>query len=207
MFPPYTYPNSSVLINRYDIRDSATLEQFERKSALLQLAKMTDQVTGRFDIAHLKYIHYQLFHKLYDWAGQFRNVDIGKGQTLFCRATFLDTESQRIFTQFVAQIHQPIPHATIMAQRAGVFLTDLNMLHPFREGNGRTQRELIRQFARYHGFELDYARLDYEQYMAASISDNPRDMAAALRLAILNVQPNHVLRSRYQATHDHEYER
>lgn len=207
MFPPYTYPHSSVLINRYNIHDAAILEQVERKTTLLQLVKMADHVIGRFDIEHLKQIHYQLFSKLYEWAGQFRNVDIGKGQTLFCRATFLDAEARRIFEQLGPWIHEPIPHADMMAHRAGVFLTDLNMLHPFCEGNGRTQRELVRQLARYHGFELDYTRLDYAQYMAASVSDNPHDMAAALRPSIHNAQPNWVLRARYQGARYNEYER
>ncbi len=60
---------------------------------------------------------------------------------------------------------------------AGSLLTDLNMLHPFREGNGRTQREFVRRLSRYHGFELDYAQMDAAAYMVPSVSDSAEEMA------------------------------
>lgn len=73
MFPPYTYPDSSVLINRRNIRDAATLDTLERKTTLLYLSEMAEQL-GDFDVVHLKRIHAVLFHDLYAWARQFRLV-------------------------------------------------------------------------------------------------------------------------------------
>jgi len=189
-FPPYTYPNSSVLLNRFDLQDARELETIERKITYTQLGLLSLQVIGRFDVGHLKRIHYQLFHELYEWAGQFRNVDMGKDRTLFCRAAFLDQEAHRILGRMATWAFQPISHAEQMAQRGGELLADLNMLHPFRDGNGRTQREFVRQWARFHGFRLDYQRLDADRYMASSITDDARTMAAALRGALQNAQPD-----------------
>ena len=206
-FPPYTYPDSSVLINRWNIRDAATLDTLERKTTLLYLNEMADQVLGDFDVIHLKRIHDVLFHDLYEWAGQFRHVDIGKEQTLFCRAAFLDGEADRIFQRLRVWAFRPIAHAERLAQLAGGLLTDLNMLHPFREGNGRTQREFVRQLARYHGFELDYGRMDAAAYLAASVADRAEEMARVLRRAIPQVVPNRALRDQYQAASDRGWER
>ena len=206
-FPPYTYPDSSVLINRRNIRDAATLETLERKTTLLYLSEMADQVIGDFDVVHLKRIHYILFHDLYAWAGQFRLVDIGKEQTLFCRAAFLDGEAERI-VKWIRQHHYlRADQAEPFAQQAGELMTHLNMLHPFREGNGRTQREFVRQLARFQGFMLDYRRMDVERYMAASTGDDPREMAAALRPTIVNPIPDRILRAQYQSVAEQDWER
>lgn len=206
-FPPYTYPDSSVLINRFDLRDAETLEMIERKLTYTQLGLLSSQVVGVFDIAHLKRIHYRLFHELYDWAGEFRLVDIGKGQTLFCRVAFLDSEADRIRRWLEPRAFRPMPHVVPMAQLAGELLTHLNMLHPFREGNGRTQREFVRQLARFHGFCLDYDRMDAERYMTASITDNPQEMAEALRAAMVNSLPDRALRAQHQASVEPDWER
>lgn len=206
-FPPYTYPDSSVLINQRNIRDAATLETLERKITLLALSEMTDRVIGDFDVVHLKRIHYVLFHHLYAWAGQFRLIDIGKDQTLFCRAAFLDGEAERI-AQWIRQRHYlQAVHAEPFAQQAGELMTHLNMLHPFREGNGRAQREFVRQLARFQGFTLDYRRMDVERYMAASTADDPREMTAALRPTIVNPIPDQILRGQYQKSAEPDEER
>ncbi len=206
-FPPYTYPESSVLINRFGVRDPDELERIERKLTYTQLGRLASQVLGDFDVTHLQRIHIQLFQELYEWAGQFRLVDIGKGQTLFCRAAFLDSEATRIFGWLAPYTHRPIPHMVPFAQVAGELMTHLNMLHPFREGNGRTQREFVRQFARFHGFHLDYERMDGERYMAASIADDPRVMTDALQAAIVSPSPDRSLRAQYQSDTEMDWER
>lgn len=207
MFPPYTYPDSSVLINRANIRDAATLDTLERKTTLLYLGEMADQVLGDFDVAHLKRIHEVLFHDLYAWAGQFRLVDIGKEHTLFCRAAFLDGEAEQIARWIRQHQYLEADHAEPFAQEAGELMTHLNMLHPFREGNGRTQREFVRQLARFHGFILDYRQMDMERYWVASVADDPRGMSAALRPALINPIPDPIVRSQYQTARERDWER
>lgn len=207
MRDPYSYPDSSVLINLFDIRDADELERIERELTYTKLGLLSQQIIGSFDLAHFKRIHFELFGELYSWAGQFRTVDIAKEQTLFCRMNFLEGEAERLFQRLRLWVFQPIAHAESLAQLAGGLLTDLNMLHPFREGNGRTQREFVRQLARYHGFYLDYDRMDAEAYMAASVSDRAEEMAHVLRRAIPQVVPDRMLRDQYQAASSNEYER
>lgn len=207
MFPPYTYPDSSVLINRWNIRDATTLDTLERKTTLLYLSEMAEQVLGDFDVVHLKRIHAILFHDLYAWAGQFRLVDIGKERTLFCRAAFLDEEAEHIAHWIRRHQYLEADHAEPFAEQAGELMTHLNMLHPFREGNGRTQREFVRQLARFQGFILDYRQMDVERYLAASVTDDPRGMGAALRPTLINPIPDQIMRSQYQTARDLSWER
>jgi cell filamentation protein len=79
---PYTYPDSTVLVNLSDIRDQEQVERFEAKAVYFRLVDlMLQPITGKFDIDHLKAIHRYLFQDVYAWAGQFRTVDISKGFT------------------------------------------------------------------------------------------------------------------------------
>lgn len=89
-------------------------------------------------------------------------------------------------------------HVERMAQLAGGLMTDLNVLRPFREGNGRTEREFVRHLTRYDGFYLDYARVDAALYMAAAVSDRAKDMAHVLRGAKGQTRPDQALRDQYQ---------
>ncbi len=158
-------------------------------------------------MVHLQRIHTQLFKELHEWAGQFRLVDMAKGKTLFCRVAFLDSEATRIFRWLAPYIRRPIPDVVPLAQVVGELMTHLNMLHPFREGNGRTQREFVRQFARFHGFDPDYERMDGERYVAASVADDPRAMTAALQAAIVNPSPDRSLRAQYRNDAEPDWER
>ena len=197
MHDPYRYPDASVFINRFDIRNADELARIKRELTYTKLGLLAQQVIGRFDVAHLKRIHFELFGELYSWAGQFRTVDIAKEHTLFCRVNFLEAEVTRLFPRSRLGAVRSIAHADSLAQLAGAALTDLNMLHPFREGNGRTQREFVRQLACYHGFSLDYAQMDAAAYMAASVSDRAEEMARVLRHAIPQAVPNRTLRDQF----------
>jgi cell filamentation protein len=90
MSDPYVYPETDVLINKAGIRDPAKLEQFER---LMTAQRMLQPLTRTpITYAGYKAIHRHLFQDVYDWAGQPRTVDIGKGARI---SGVLSTSMQR----------------------------------------------------------------------------------------------------------------
>src|SRR5215831_3823059 len=89
---PYLYPGSSVLKNLRGLTDPRELEAFEGRSTHRRLAELIETpLSGRFDIAHFTAIHRYIFQDVFEWAGQFRTVDISKGGHLFGRAVFLES--------------------------------------------------------------------------------------------------------------------
>jgi cell filamentation protein len=125
-------------------------------------------VAGRFDTAHLKAVHRYIFQDVYDWAGRFRTVNISKGGHLFGLAGFLDGALQQLLEKLAAENYLSGLDATAFAQRAAWFLGEINAAHPFREGNGRTQREFLRELALKAGHYIDWRAANREEMTEAS---------------------------------------
>jgi cell filamentation protein len=154
---PYLYPGTNVLKNLRGLADPELLERFESRRTHLRLAELIHTpVPGKFDIAHLKAIHRYIFQDVYEWAGQFRTVNISKGGHLFGAAAFLEPALHQTLEKLAAENYLADLDAAAFAQRAAYFLGELNAAHPFREGNGRTQREFIREVALKAGHYIDW---------------------------------------------------
>jgi cell filamentation protein len=123
---------------------------------------------GRFDVAHLKAIHRYIFQDVYEWAGQFRTVNISKGGHLFGIAAFLEPALQQILEKLAIENYLVHLEAATFADRAAYFLGELNAAHPFREGNGRTQREFIREVGLQSGHYIDWRATTPEEMTEAS---------------------------------------
>jgi cell filamentation protein len=142
----YLYSGTSVLRNLRGLTDPEQLERFEARRTHQRIAELMDNpLSGKFDLAHLKAIHLYIFKDVYEWAGQFRTVNISKGGRLFGLANFLEPALQQVLTKLTAENRLANLDADTFAGRAAYFLGELNAAHPFREGNGRTQREFIRE--------------------------------------------------------------
>jgi cell filamentation protein len=103
---PYLYPGTNVLKNLRGLTDPEQLERFEARRTHQRIAELIDNpLSGVFDIAHLKAIHRYIFQDLYEWAGQFREVNISKGGHLFGLAIFLESSLQQILTKLAAENH------------------------------------------------------------------------------------------------------
>jgi len=77
---PYLYPRTNVLKNLRGLTDPEHLERFEARRTHRRIAELIDNaLSGEFDLAHLKAIHRYIFQDVYEWAGQFRTVNISKG--------------------------------------------------------------------------------------------------------------------------------
>jgi cell filamentation protein len=166
---PYTYPGTDVLRNIPDIHDSQRLAAFEANATTARLAELdAAPLKGRFDVAHLKAIHKFIFQDVYSWAGEFRTVNVSKGGSLFGAAAFVEPALAAILLKLPAERYLKEADLTSFARRAGFYLGEINAVHPFREGNGRAQREFIRELGIEAGFMIDWSRINRRQMMAAS---------------------------------------
>src|SRR5215472_7892140 len=101
---PYTYPGTNVLRNLADIRDPEALAAFEGDATADRLFELDPApLKGRFDIAHLKAVHKYLFQDVYSWAGEFRTVNISKGDQLFGAARFVEPALHELLRELAAE--------------------------------------------------------------------------------------------------------
>ena len=163
----YCYPNSNVLINKLNIQNADALHTAEREITSLRLAAAKMQpVKGKFDLRHLQKIHAYLFGDIYGWAGKLRHVNIAKGNQ-FCLAMNLETYGGNLFRK-LEQERYLIGSTEFIPHRLAYYFSEINVLHPFREGNGRTQRLFIEYLASAAGFCVDFSQVSTEEMMIAS---------------------------------------
>jgi fido (protein-threonine AMPylation protein) len=167
---PYLDPASGVLKNRFGITDAATLEATEAdlvaaRSRELSLAPLK----GRFDLAQLQAIHQYLFGDMYEWAGQLRTIDISKGGHLFAHHAHIVSAATLIFRKRAEENRLAgLGHAAF-SDRTAHYLGELNALHPFREGNGRSQREFVSHLAHAAGYYIAWEKVKEAEMLGASI--------------------------------------
>jgi cell filamentation protein len=166
---PYLYPGTDVLKNLRDIRDPDILARFEAEATSRRIVQLINApVPGRFDTAQLKAIHKHVFQDVYAWAGQFRTVNISKGGNPFGAPAFVESALDDLLQKLSAENYLQAANPKVFASQAGFFLGEINAAHPFREGNGRTQREFIRELGLHAGFVVDWSRITRGQMTAAS---------------------------------------
>lgn len=182
---PYLDPRTGILRNLLGIEDQATLDRAESSLSFLQAAKLLEQpVSGNFDLAHLQLIHRRLFGDVYDWAGEIRQGEIQKGDTIFARYLMIDSAARRLFGQLADEDHLRGLDQNEFSQRSAFYLGEINVLHPFREGNGRTQREFIGQLAREAGHNIEWTGIQQAEMIQASIdayNGNSEGLARIIR--------------------------
>lgn len=189
MQDPYCYPNSRVLKNKFEILDFDELYEEERNFSVLRERELLNSgINGRFNFTHLKKIHEYLFQDIYDWAGEVRTVDIAKGN-LFCHCFAIEAEAERIFDELKQEKYLKDLPAGLLAKRLTYYLAETNALHPFREGNGRTQREFIRQLAYQNNYFLSYAGISKAEMIAASKASFKLDYSLLEELIINHLRP------------------
>ena len=166
----YCYPGTNVLKNKLDIRDLDTLHEAERDYSAVRQAELVGQgVTGDFSFKHLCSIHKHLFSDVYSWAGKTRTVDISKG-TVFCLVQFIESQFDDLYCKLKKEnFLADITDKEEMSGRLAYYLGEINMIHPFREGNGRTTREFIRQIALKYNYNLNLQNFTAQEILDASI--------------------------------------
>ena len=179
----YCYPNSNVLINKFNIEDSRRLYDAELKYTLLRIRELQDNpIKGYFDFDHLKAIHKYIFQDVYDWAGQVRTVEIGKGN-LFCTTPYIESYASSVFDKYYSQCHDTKDNISDFIEAFASNYADVNALHPFREGNGRAQREFARQICLEFGYSFSLTHTTHKEMLEASIvSFNKGDNSKLIKI-------------------------
>lgn len=164
----YCYPDSDVLKNRMGIRDKEQLGRLEKRLTMLRILELVDKpIQGRFDLKHLQSIHKYIFQDVYEWAGRIRKVDIAKGN-MFCNVKFIESQAEEIFGKLKGENFLRGLDEKEISLRLAYYFSEINALHPFREGNGRCQREFIRILALHAGYVINFANVSKEEMLKAS---------------------------------------
>ena len=165
----YCYTDSKVLKNKLNIKDAGTLEEAERKiTSLLAMEATQKGIRGKFDFNHLKRVHKFLLGDIYDWAGKIRLVNISKGNQ-FCRVEFIEQQMQEIFEKLKQENYlRNIKKHDGLAKSLAYYFGEINAIHPFREGNGRTQRLFLQLLCDSLGYELDFMKISEKEMLEAS---------------------------------------
>ena len=165
----YCYSGSEVLRNLFDLRNQADLAKAEAKVSVLRLDQLRKSpVAGKFDLGHLQTIHQRIFRDIYPWAGELRTVSMSKGGSLFCRYEFISNEGERIFSQLKGESVLRGLSQDKFCERLAYYFGEINALHPFREGNGRTQRVMLDTIAKQAGYEIDFQQILRETMISIS---------------------------------------
>lgn len=174
----YCYPDSDVLKNKLHIRNKAELKQAEEEfTAVKQLVLLQEPIQGRFTKTHLLRIHRFLLEDVYPFAGHIRREQISKGDTMFCPPHLIDRELRRVFDALHAKRMLSEKDRAKQIQNLSHVMAELNMIHPFREGNGRSIRELIRCMGLEYGLQLNWGNTDRDTLIDAAIASVADDMA------------------------------
>ncbi|WP_223514648.1 Fic/DOC family protein [Pseudomonas sp. GL-B-19] len=165
---PYCYPDSGVLRNLLNIQDEELLHKAERELSEIAVSNFR-LLPPPYDLNLLQHVHKTLFCDVYEWAGLLRTVNIQKGDTLFCTAERILPEAEKIFRVMErAAWFAGTSKAELIVKIAEAY-GDLNVIHPFREGNGRTQRILFEQIIINAGFAVDWWLIKDAAWIPANI--------------------------------------
>ena len=144
---PYVYPGTRILRNKFGIKHQDLLSELE--------SQITDS----------KY----LFGELYDWAGEIRQQGfISKGQSIFCFAPMIESYARGIFSKMQRENFAEMD-VKQCACKLAYYLSEVNALHPFREGNGRSTCLFFQIFANEHGWNLSFEKISHVALVEAMI--------------------------------------
>lgn len=193
----YTDPQTGVLKNKLGLTTEKDLERAETAASALRSHELArNPIARNFDLPHLKAIHEKLFSDIYEWAGQLRTVDMSKGDTRFAHYGFIEKEAQKLIGQLNQEQDLRGLSADKFSQRVGHYMGELNVIHPFREGNGRSLREYMGQLANEAGYEIKWEGISREDMTQASIEayqESSDRLAQLIRDNLVDLDRYHAL--------------
>ncbi|MEW2557547.1 Fic/DOC family protein [Streptomyces griseorubiginosus] len=168
MNDPYAMPNG-VLRNKLGITDHEPLAAAEADITRARLVLLAERpLPGAYDLGHLQAFHAAVFGDIYPWAGQLRTVNIAK-RTPFCPARNIESYAGEVFGRLASSGHlRDLPRQEFAIQLAELY-GDMNVLHPFREGNGRAQRAFLAQLSADAGYDVNWSGMDAQRNEDASV--------------------------------------
>jgi cell filamentation protein len=176
---PYCYENTDVLRNKAGLRDQALLDDFELEMTNLRAQEALPE--GAYDPPHYCAVHHHLFQDVYDWAGEYRTVRTGKGNNWFCYPENIKRQMEGLFSQLDDAAFVPGASRDEFIDAVTFFLSELNVIHCFREGNGRTQLTFVHMLALRAGHPLNLERIERETFLPAIIESFSGELASLRR--------------------------
>lgn len=176
----YTDPKTGILRNLADITDPDVLLFFESGAVAKRIQELYEKPIKIKGADNLLSIHRHLFQDVYSWAGERRKVEISKAGKQFFPTTHFDNAFRFIDTLISDYKKISKEDKLQIAEKLAEILDNINYLHPFREGNGRTQREFLRLLALEKGLTLNLNPPDnknvYDQYMQGTINSDVKTL-------------------------------
>lgn len=164
------YEGTSCLINKLGIKDDKKLKEFEAAITLAKASELEKEpLSDSFDVEHYKAIHRFLFEDIYDWAGEYRKINMSKKGTNFADAQRIRELMDACFKRLKDNDFFANNSFDEFVENIVDFYQTTNMIHPFREGNGRTQRLFITQLIRHNGYDINFSDMDSDELMIATI--------------------------------------
>ena len=166
----YCYKDTNILVNKLNIKNGEKLNKKDSDISAVKIFELRqNKIKGNFDVKHFTSIHKHIFEDLYSFAGLFRTENIAKGNFSFAEWNYIESELNRILNELKNEKYLKDLNKENLAKRLAYYMAELNVLHPFREGNGRTIREFIRQLAYNNGYILDLRKIDSKDLLNATI--------------------------------------
>lgn len=209
MTDPYVIPGTNALINKLGFRDRSYLDiaeaEWSSKRTFEYVAQLENQgkAPRALDVELLKHIHRFLFQDVYPWAGEFRTVNIARTDP-FVPTVQLESAGSKIFSDlnkrldFLRSGKDSGVSKEEFLDVASEFLGHINALHPFREGNGRTQRLLIQTLGVELGYDVNWSQVTPRQMIDASIHSIRQDDSLLRDLLSRGVRPLSKPQERYR---------
>ena len=179
----YTYPDSTVLVNKQNITNIEEAYRNEHLFVTRRLADLRLEPIHVYSMSDILAIHNYLFQDVYAWAGQYRKVNISKSGNPFMPIQSFNTAETHM-NNLIHSYHQTANSKDEIIMHLSEILDNLNYFHPFREGNGRTQREVIRSLALSKGYSAQI-RVEqddevYNLYMDGTVHEDLRKLKELL---------------------------
>jgi len=167
----YYYPGTTILKNKLGIKNEDALTIAEKEITSIKLLMLYNMpAMEQFNFDSLCKIHREIFSDIYEWAGNIRTGDFfSKGSSIFCRGQYILDSSKKIFSNLIKENYLVGLEKQIFIERMAYYMGEINALHPFREGNGRTLREYFRQLSINANYILDFSEIDSKELLQADI--------------------------------------
>lgn len=174
---PYVYPGTNVLKNKFGITDAAQLEELERQ--ITHQRREQSLAEGKLPVAMTKEsyqeLHRHLFQDVYEWAGDLRTTELAKGNNLFALQQFVEPSLEKELSNVKNSSLLESTSLDGFADKVARHIAELNAVHPFREGNGRTMRLHLELLAQQAGHDIDTTAIDPDKWNKASIQSMNTD--------------------------------
>jgi len=167
----YCYPGTDILKNKLNIKDDRALTIAEREITSLKMLMLYNKpIASSFNFGTLCAIHKTIFEDIYEWAGNIRRGDFfSKGSSIFCRGQYIIESADIIMENLLKEGFLRNLDKISFIEKTAYYMGEVNALHPFRDGNGRTAREFFRQLSLNASYILDFSGTEKEELLTADI--------------------------------------